>query len=135
MEAEFSPLPHTLAAVAGKGVSTNDPTNPFASSALGQQSALANNALASNPLANSMLPSYGSVYTPHQHPMTDVVAGFVGMFRIRKVENGYIVEAVIDQWGHSKEYFAEDLKAAGERITASCVQKELEGQAKHDSGK
>lgn len=66
--------------------------------------------------------------TTTPHPLIGVVTNFVGMARIRKVENGYVIEVMTEQWGQPREFFAEDLKVAGERLTAECVAKELKGQ-------
>jgi hypothetical protein len=52
----------------------------------------------------------------------------VGTFRIRKLENGYVIEYRMRPGDAVREYYAEDLKACGERITALAVQKVLEGE-------
>lgn len=51
----------------------------------------------------------------------------VGLCRVRKLENGYVVEFVAPNAPGYKEYYCEDLKAVGERITATLVQRALEG--------
>lgn len=72
----------------------------------------------------------GQIYAPTPvHPFNNPIGNHVGSFRIRRVENGFVIEVTHEQWGTVKEYFAEDLKAAGERITASCVANELKGAA------
>jgi hypothetical protein len=55
-------------------------------------------------------------------------ADAVGTFRIRKLENGYVIEYRMRPGDAVREYYAEDLKACGERITALAVQKVLEGE-------
>lgn len=58
------------------------------------------------------------------------VIGFVGDFRVRKLENGFLIEYTLVQNGNKKEYFAEGLREVGERITAICVQNALQGGKK-----
>jgi hypothetical protein len=67
---------------------------------------------------------------PFPHPFPDYphTLGFIGHFRIRQLENGYIVEYQLKEGDRMREYFAEDLKDAGERITALCVEKALKGE-------
>lgn len=72
---------------------------------------------------------YQPIYYPPVAPDTHI-AGFVGNFRIRQVENGYLVEVAMKHGDFMKEYFAENLKDAGERITALCVEKALKGEQK-----
>ena len=68
---------------------------------------------------------------PDPYPFPNpYVMNFVGHFRLRKVENGYVIEYVMKEGEPPREYFAEDLKDAGERITALCVGKALQGEQK-----
>jgi hypothetical protein len=74
---------------------------------------------------------------PHAHTITYpswqyatapavTTPGFLGEFHVRQVENGYIVEYSLQESEEtSREYYAADLKEAGERITALCVEKTL----------
>ena len=74
-------------------------------------------------------PTYPTPPDPFPFP-NPYTMNFVGHFRLRKVENGYIVEYVLKEGEPPREYFAEDLKDAGERITALCVGKTLKGEQK-----
>lgn len=62
---------------------------------------------------------------PYDHP-----AGCVGVFRVRKLENGYLVEWQKHAGAAITEYYAETLKDVGERVAALGVQKALEGDPK-----
>jgi hypothetical protein len=62
---------------------------------------------------------------PYDHP-----AGCVGVFRVRKLENGSLVEWQKYAGAAITEYYAESLKDVGERIAALGVQKALEGDPK-----
>lgn len=71
---------------------------------------------------------YQPIYYPPVTPDTHI-PNLVGNFRIRKVENGYLIEYAVKQGDYMREYFAADLKEAGERITAICVEFMLKGDA------
>ena len=76
---------------------------------------------------------YTSVYQPAYPVPTfpnDLAGGglgLIGIYRVRKLENGYLVESAPYVGGPVKEYFCETLKDVGERIAALGVQKALEG--------
>lgn len=71
---------------------------------------------------------YSTPADPFPFPSPYVAMNFIGHFRIRQLENGYLVEYQIKEGDRMREYFAEDLKDAGERITALCVEKTLRGE-------
>lgn len=52
----------------------------------------------------------------------------IGIFRVRKVENGYIVDYQLRSNDMIREYYAETLKDVGERIAALGVEKALKGE-------
>lgn len=62
------------------------------------------------------------------HDIHDIHQGIVGIFKVRKIENGYAVEYQLRLGDHVREYYAETLKDVGERIAALGVQKALEGE-------
>lgn len=80
----------------------------------------------------SLQSSYGHVVYPYSpspvFPNDPVVGGLVGVYRVRKLENGYLVESAPYAGGPVKEHFAETLKDVGERVAALGVQKALGGQ-------
>lgn len=96
---------------------------------------MANNPLANNPLqgmAGATNAQLSSLLLPtHAHFPPSTLANysntpnFIGQFRVRKVDNGYILAYNLDEYGTPQEYFAADLKELGEKVTALCVQKEL----------
>lgn len=75
-------------------------------------------------LSNLLLPAYPP-YPPSTANFPPGTPNFIGQFRVRKVENGYILAYNLDEYGTPQEYFAADLKELGEKVTALCVQKEL----------
>ena len=82
-------------------------------------------------VASDWYNSYPAYPTPA--PATfphNTVANFIGLFRVRQVENGYIVECQLRPGEAVREYFAETLKDVGERICALGVQKAVEGEKK-----
>lgn len=48
-------------------------------------------------------------------------------FRIEKISNGYVIHYARYAGTAAAQYFAADLKEAGEFVTATCVKYQLEG--------
>jgi hypothetical protein len=53
---------------------------------------------------------------------------FVVRAEIIQIENGFIVKIINNDYDVSRDYYAEDLKAAGERIAAMGVAIKVEGK-------
>lgn len=79
----------------------------------------------------SQLGALGNVYSPYIGTSAagwPVDPAICGNYRIEKCDNGYIVFYARAQGYPEMRHFSEDLKQAGEFITATCVKHELEGR-------
>jgi hypothetical protein len=109
-------------------MSVTDYNNMLAQQAMGQYASTTTTSTAYPGMGTIIGPSFNPYpVPPPQFPHEQAVTGLVGVFRVRRLENGYLVECQKTTGGTIAEYYAETLKDVGERVAAMGVAQALEG--------